>query len=105
MWHLGVTIMAFTGLVPLCHFPMWGSMFFPPRTVAAGVLATDEITYYTKEYTADEKAEGKDHCATLFGQEAAQSERSVHFVTPSPSMENLKSHDVVDAKSPSFSIA
>ena len=41
--HLGITIMAFTTLVATCHFPMWGSMFFPPQKSAldSGVISPE----------------------------------------------------------------
>ena len=42
--------MGFSTLIVTCHFPMWGSMFFPPR---ASALVSDVITpeekYYTRE--------------------------------------------------------
>ena len=74
--NLGITIMAFTtALVPLCHFPMWGSMFFPPTVKDSGDLA--EKSYYTREYTQEEKDLGMHVPAEMFA-ENAQTERSLH---------------------------
>ena len=101
---LGITIMGFTTLVAGCHFPMWGSMFFPPRqtTLAAAGVMTPEEAYYTSEvracvllrrsaaacadaptacrapqYTVEEKEQGKDMPAKLFAANTL-TERSKH---------------------------
>lgn len=72
---------------------MWGSMFVGPRMAADGVPVTDEHAYYTKEFSAEERAEGKDSAAVLFAAETARTERSVRGggMTPSASMTSLKS--------------
>ena len=64
--HLGITIMCFTSLVTLCHFPMWGSMFLPPTAPAPAPGATSEEEYYTKEYTVEEKELGLHLPAIVF---------------------------------------
>jgi len=73
--HLGITIMCFTSLITLCHFPMWGSMFLPPTAKDSGDLA--EKDYYTREYTQEEKDLGLHVPAVLFAENAV-TERSLH---------------------------
>lgn len=73
--HLGITIMCFTSLITLCHFPMWGSMFLPPTAKDSGDLA--EKDYYTREYTQEEKDLGLHVPAMLFAENAV-TERSLH---------------------------
>ena len=75
--NLGITIMCFTTLVSLCHFPMWGSMFLGPTVKVADVVTPEEF-YYTREYTVAEKEAGLDMPAKLFARTAAGSERSKH---------------------------
>lgn len=49
---MGVMVMAVTATIPLIHFPMWGSMFFP------GNHAIDEEEYYASDYTKEEREQG-----------------------------------------------
>jgi NNP family nitrate/nitrite transporter-like MFS transporter len=65
--------MAFTALIIFCHFPMWGSMFFGPRT-----NAPTEEQYYTSDYTPTEKEAGKDNAAKLFAKESLGERGSKH---------------------------
>ncbi len=50
---LGVCVIIVSQLVALMYFPMWGGMIFPHKKDAT------EEEYYTKEYTAQEIAEGQ----------------------------------------------
>ena len=79
--NLGITICAFTTfLVPLVHFPMWGSMFVPPTVAATETsvhgISAEEV-YYTREYTAEEKERGLDTPAKIFASNTL-GERSKH---------------------------
>jgi len=70
--------MAFTTLVSLVHFPMWGSMFLPPSASALQEdVVSPEEKYYTSEYTAEEKERGLDMPAKVFAANTLQ-ERSRH---------------------------
>ena len=51
--YLGMTVIGVTALVPLIHFPMWGSMFFP-----ASKESTEEDYYIHREFTPEEIKSG-----------------------------------------------
>lgn len=58
--YMGIMTLAVTALLPLVHFPMWGSMFFP------GNPDVTEEDYYVKEWHADEIAVGLHSSAMKF---------------------------------------
>ena len=90
--NLGIVIMAFTVPVALVHFPQWGSMFFGPRK-----NAIDEEEYYTREYSAQEKEEGRDGAAKKFAKEAMGERGSKHGSSAALNALDVKA-DAVAAK-------
>ena len=95
--NLGITIMAFSTLICLVHFPMWGSMFVGPTLKSDGTSdVLPEEVYYTSHYTEAEKAAGLSEISKKFAENAV-SERSNRGVR-SPSTANLEQVEVVDAK-------
>ena len=69
---MGVTIIGVALTVPLIHFPMWGSMFFP------GNPNMTEKDYYSSEYNEEEHKSGLAANSMKFA-ETSTPERGSYF--------------------------